>query len=104
MACGALFAANYFVDSPELRVAAEALVALTDYPAAVEGADSPTIFPTVNASTGEMGGVIRPYNEYYITGTTSESGYMFECCASSLPNIPPTTTSIFGHDDRQRDE
>ena len=53
---GALFAANYFDangsdgSSSDVRKAAERLVALTDYTAAIE-ADSPTIYPIVDAST-----------------------------------------------------
>jgi len=76
MAAGAIFSANY-LGSSEVRAMAEALVALTDYPAAIEGADGPTIYSIVNGSTGEMEGMIRPFNEYgivaYMAMKTSNS-------------------------------
>ncbi len=34
-----------------------------DWAVAIEAADSPVIFPVVDPASGELSGVIRPYNE-----------------------------------------
>ena len=42
-------------------------MAATEWSAAIVSAQDSPIFATVNPNTGEMeGGVIRPYNEYYL--------------------------------------
>lgn len=64
MTAGALFAGNYF--GGEVSDKAEQLFALTDWQQALKSATDPTIFPVVNATSGQMGGVLKPFNEYYI--------------------------------------
>ena len=45
---------------------AEALVESVQWSDAIQAADHPKIYSVVNKDTGEMGGGIWPYNEYYL--------------------------------------
>jgi len=61
---GANLAGNYF--GGKVLVLATRLLTSVTWETAIESASSPTIYPVVNATTGEMSGNIRPYNEYYL--------------------------------------
>lgn len=64
MVAGALFAGNWLGGIARER--AFAIAEAVDWSAAIKSATDPTIFPIVNGTTGDMGGLIRPFNEYYI--------------------------------------
>jgi len=61
---GALFAGNYF--GGEVAALAQDLLESVQWSDAIEAADSPRIFPVVDKDSGDMGGYIAPYNEYYM--------------------------------------
>jgi len=61
---GALFAGRYF--GGEVDSAAWSLARNVSWSDALEGAESPRVFPVVDPSSGELSGTILPYNEYYI--------------------------------------
>jgi len=62
---GALFAANYFANAT-LSATAQLLLTRTNWSYALAGAAEPTIYPVINATSGERSGRILPFNEYFI--------------------------------------
>eukprot|EP00040_Diaphanoeca_grandis_P043704 m.10021 g.10021 ORF g.10021 m.10021 type:complete len:430 (-) comp8069_c0_seq1:68-1357(-) len=64
MVLGARLAGNYF--KGHALTLSQRLMVLVTWQDAIEAANSPTIFPVVNATTGVLSGNIRPYNEYYL--------------------------------------
>lgn len=63
LAAGALFAGNYY--KGHVKATAYSLVKKTSWAASISQ-EGPVIHPTVDPATGVFGGIIRPYNEYYI--------------------------------------
>ena len=46
-----------------MQTLARSLTAAVQWSDALEAADSPTVYPVVDGSTGALSGVIKPYNE-----------------------------------------
>merc|ERR1712137_427357 len=68
---GALFAGNYF--GGYLRSTVERLAAKVKWSDSIDAAETPTIRPVADPDTGDMTGVINPYNEYYILAYIAKS-------------------------------
>jgi hypothetical protein len=66
LALGGLFSANYFNDNANIQSMAMKLAESVQWSDALEAYNSPIIYPVANETSGEMTGVIRPYNEYYL--------------------------------------
>ena len=57
---------NPYYNQGEVLRLANSLRDSVDWSAAIKSSNEPQIFAQVDASTGELSGDIRPFNEYYL--------------------------------------